>query len=123
MPSPRRIEKLNNLLCEELADILERDIEFPDSTLVTVTRVVISPDGHYASAMISVIGQAEPFAALAILEKNIYHIQQAVNRRMRTRPVPKITFRIDEEEERRERVEESLAQLRKKEELQGKLAW
>lgn len=117
MPSPRRVEKLNNLIREELAIILERDIEFPDSTLVTVTRVVISPDGHYASAMISVMGKSEPFAVLAILEKNIYHIQQTVNRRMRVRPVPKIAFRIDEEEERRERVEESLAELRKKEKL------
>ena len=35
----------------------------------------------------------------------------------RTRPVPKITFRIDEEEERRERVESSLAKLKQKKEL------
>ncbi len=117
MPSPRRVEKLANLLREELAGILKRDIEFPDGVLVTVTRVALSPDGHYASAFISVLGGDKPQSALEILAKNIYHIQQTVNRRMPVRPVPKITFQRDQEEERRERVEESLAQLRKKKDI------
>ena len=117
MPSPRRVEKLNNLLREELAGILEREIEFSEGVLVTVTRVLVSPDAHYASAMISVMPQKAKKSALEILAKNIYAIQQAVNRMTRTRPVPKITFRIDEEEERRERVERSLAQLKQKGEV------
>ena len=113
MPSPRRVEKLNNLIREELAGILEREIEFPEGALITVTRVLVSPDAHYASAMISVMPQKAKKTALEILAKNIYAIQQTVNRMTRTRPVPKITFRIDEEEERRERVEASLAKLKK----------
>ena len=117
MPSPRRVEKLSNLIREELAVYLAREIEFPDSMLVTITRVTVSPDAHYASAMISVLPSHAEKSALEILAKNIYHIQQAVNRRMRTRPVPKITFRIDEGEERREHVEQSLAQLKQKDEV------
>ena len=117
MPSPRRVEKLSNLIREELARFLEREIEFPEGALVTVTRVAISPDAHYAAAMISVLPENKAHAALEIVSKNIYHIQQAVNRRMRVRPVPKITFRIDEEEERRERVEQSLARLKQKGDL------
>ncbi len=114
MPSPRRVEKLSNLIREELAAFLAREIEFPESTLVTITRVRVSPDGHYAAAMISVLPENKARAALEILTKNIYHIQQAVNRRMRVRPVPKIAFHMDEEEERRERVEHSLAELKQK---------
>ena len=114
MPSPRRVEKLSHLLQEELASILERDIEFPEGTLVTITRVMVSPDAHYAAALISITPGEVQKPALEILAKNIYHIQQVVNRRMRTRPVPKITFRVDEEEERRERVEQSLARLKQK---------
>ena len=113
MPSPRRVEKLEHLIREELARFLERAIEFPDDTLVTVTRVIVSPDAHYAFAMITTLPEHKQKSALEILKKNIYHIQQAINRALRTRPVPKITFRIDQDEERRERVEASLAQLKK----------
>ena len=67
--------------------------------------------------MITILPEYKQKSALEILKKNIYHIQQAVNRRMRTRPVPKITFHIDEEEERRERVEHSLAKLKHKGDL------
>ena len=117
MPSPRRVEKLNHIMQEELAAILERDIEFPTAVFITVTRVIVSPDAHYAAAMVSVLPIQKQRKILEILAKNIYHIQQTINRRVRTRPVPKITFRIDEEEERRERVEQSLAQLKQKGEV------
>ena len=117
MPSPRRVEKLNNLLREELAAILVREIEFSEGTLVTVTRVIVSPDAHYATALVSITPENRQKIALEILAKNIYDIQQTINRRVRTRPVPKITFRIDEEEERRERVEHSIAQLKQKGEV------
>ena len=117
MPSPRRVEKLSNLIREQLAGFLEREIEFPDGVLVTVTRVTVSPDAHYAGAMISVLPEKKEKTAREILAKNISRVQQAINRALRTRPVPKITFRIDAQEARRERVEESLAQLKQKKEL------
>ena len=117
MPSPRRVEKLSNLLREELAAILERDIEFPDGMLVTLTRVAVSPDAHYASAMISVLPEKAQKDALEILRKNVYDIQQILNRRLRMRPVPKIRFVPDEGEAKRERVEKSLAELKQKENL------
>ena len=77
---------------------------------------VLSPDGFYATAYFSVLGGSAG-GALAILQKNVYDIQQAINRVLRMRPVPKIRFAVDEEEERRERVEESLARLKKNQEL------
>ncbi|KKW20308.1 MAG: hypothetical protein UY61_C0038G0004 [Candidatus Adlerbacteria bacterium GW2011_GWC1_50_9] len=75
MPSELRREKIENLLREELAKILDRDIEFPGRTIVTVTRVKSSVDGHYANAYVSILG-ADPAGALAALKKTIYHIQK-----------------------------------------------
>lgn len=112
MPSPRRSEKLSTLLCEELAGILEREIEFPEGVLVTITRVTVSLDFLYATALVSILGGA-PGTALEILAKNVYHIQQVLNRRLRMRPVPKIRFAIDEEELKRQGVEKSLAELKR----------
>ena len=116
MPTELRREKIENLLREELAKILDRDVEFPERTIVTVTRVKSSVDGHYANAFVSILG-ADPAGALAMLKKTIYHIQKSINKKLRIRPVPRIAFKIDAEEFNRERVEKQLAGLKRKGEL------
>ena len=84
--------------------------------MVTVSRVSVSQDGLHANIFFTVLGGAEE-DALAMLEKNVYDIQQLINRHLRMRPVPKIRFAIDEEEIKRQGVEKSLAELKQKEEL------
>lgn len=116
MASERRIEKLNQLVREEIAKSLDRGIEFPPETLVTVTRVLISEDLLYAACFISVFGENKK-EVMEILSKNLYNIQQGINRRLKIRPVPKIHFALDEEEIRREGVEKSLAELKRKGEV------
>lgn len=116
MASPLRVEKLNILLQEEIAKILDEELEFPEGNLVTVTRVSISSDVHYGAVFVSVLGK-DPQKCLEKLEKNTYHIQQLLNRRLRIRPVPKIRFAADENELKRESVERSLAELKRKEDF------
>ncbi len=107
---------MSMLFREEIAKILEREIEFQPGSLVTITNVDISPDGYYAAVLISIISK-EPKRVLEILGKNLYTIQQLLNRRMRIRPVPKIRFALDKAEFKREGVEKSLSQLKKKGEV------
>ena len=116
MSSERRIEKLQMLLREEIARILDREYEFPSGTLVTVTRIDISPDKRYAAVFISLLG-VDPLGALALIKKSVYHIQQMLNRTLRMRPVPQIHFELDKAELQRESIEKSLAQLKRKGEL------
>lgn len=116
MASERRIEKMKNLLREELAKILDREVDFPQDSIVTITKVSISPDAYYAAVFISILGK-EPASALEILQKKVYNIQQALNRRVRMRPVPKIRFAIDEGELQREKIEKSLARLKLNKEI------
>lgn len=111
----RRVQQVNILLRDELANIIDREIDLPEKTFVTVTRAITSRDLRYSNILITVIGDEKE--ALDILEKNIYNIQQMLNRRLRMRPVPKIRFLIDEEEIKRETIEKSLAELKKKGDL------
>lgn len=113
MVSSRRLEKLNILLQEEIAKILEEELEFPEGNLVTVTRVSISSDVYYGVVFISVLGE-NPQKCLEKLAKNTRHIQQLLNRRLRIRPVPKIRFVVDGGEMKREAIEKSLAELKRK---------
>jgi len=122
MPSPLRIEKINNLIREEIAEIADRTIEIPEGVLLTITRVQTSPDGHYATIFFSALGPGSILTETSnmsqktvqqILEKNVYGIQKELNRRLRMRPVPKITFAADRGEEHRETVERSLIEVKK----------
>lgn len=117
MASTLRIEKLNILLKDILAKIIDREIEFPENTIVTITRVTVASSVHYATVFISVLGGSANNEVLEILRKNVYNIQQQLNKKVRMRPVPKIKFNLDEEEIRREVVEKSLAELKRKKEI------
>ena len=112
MPSTRRVEQLSVLLKEEVSKIVDRELEFPEGAMVTLTRMMISKDARYATVFFSVLG-AEESAITAILEKNIYPVQQMLNRAVPIRPVPQIRFQPDQAEDRRERVEKSLAELKR----------
>ena len=116
MATERRLEKLGVLLREELSKILEREIEFPDGTFVTVTRADITPNRKSATVFVSLLG-SRPKEAMEILVKSRYNIQHLINRKVSMRPVPKIRFEIDQEEFRREQVEKSISDLKKKGEL------
>jgi len=110
--SVRRLERIENLIREVTAVIIARELAFGEETLVTVTRVLASPDLHYATIFVSVLGSrpdAEP-AVLRELSRAAGSMQGELNRRLRMRPVPKITFALDEAEKRRERVEKLLSE-------------
>ena len=112
MASQRRREQVTNLVREELARIIARDIELPVGVFLTVTHVEASSDLHYGTAFISLLG-GRVADAFALLEKEIYPIQQRLNRVLKMRPVPRIRFALDRDEFRREQVERSLAKLKK----------
>ena len=104
------------LMRDELGKIIDRDIEFAETTLVTITRIATSSDLRYATVFLSVLNGSDT-NVLELLAKNVYHIQQRLNKILRMRPVPKIRFAIDEEELRRESLEKSLAQIKQTGEL------
>lgn len=112
MADPRRIEKVNVLIREVIAAILMREIQPLEGTLITVTRVAVSHDLYYATVFISVLGGDATIedATFEELKKRTGTVQHHLNRALRMRPVPKITFAIDIDEQRRERVEKLLGE-------------
>ncbi len=93
--SSHRIEKVNSLLTEEVAKILLEKMEFPRGVLVSVTHGEATPDLREAKIFISVLPSEKRQRILEILEKNIYWIQQILNKKLVMRPMPKIIFKID----------------------------
>lgn len=115
MQEQHRILRLNALLQKELGRFLLEEIEFPEGAFVTVTRASAMSDLQHARVYISVIPEDKSKEVLRILNRNIFSIQQELNKELRMRPIPKIEWVLDEHLTEVQRVEELLEQVKEKE--------
>lgn len=107
-----RIKRINQLLKQEVSQLLLKEVDFTD-VLVTITRVKTSSDLKYAKINISVLPTEKSDLALKIIERNIFNIQQELNKRLYLRFVPKIRFEIDQLEVKAQKIEEILSKIDK----------
>ena len=110
-----RIQSVNSLIKNELSQILLKEVDFPEDTLATLTRVETSTDLSQAKVYISIMPDNKINEIFEILNKNIYKLQQELNKRLKMRPVPRIVFKKEEKTEEAGRIEELLEQLKKEE--------
>jgi ribosome-binding factor A len=113
--STNRIDKINSLLEREISQIIRKEVFFPNGVLVTLTSVKATGNLIEAKVYISAFPDGKIDEVLKILNKQIYGIQQQINKKVNMRPVPKIIFVADKTESKAGRVEELLAQLKKEE--------
>ena len=112
--SINRIQRVNSLIQEELGNIILREIEFPQNTLVTITRVKTSANIFEASILISVLPSDKFKQVIKILNNSIYELQQLLNKRLKMRPMPRIKFMQETETISAGEIEGILEQLKKK---------
>jgi ribosome-binding factor A len=108
-----RIERVNQLIKKELARIILREIDFPKNVLVTLTRVDTSPNLIGTKVFLSTIPEGRAQETMDILNGNIYMLQQALNKRLIMRPMPKIMFREEKVVREAGRVEEILEKAKR----------
>ena len=99
-----RIEQLNSLVQREVAGLIRREIDFPIDTIVTVTRAKVADDAESAKVWISVLPFDQAEEALHLMKKRIGDIQHLLNKRLVMKFVPKLTFVLDSQEERADRL-------------------
>jgi ribosome-binding factor A len=90
-----RKEILNSLLRKEIGKIMMKEMDF-GKTLVTVTQAKVSNDLSKAKILITVFPESEEKNVLFELQKNIYHLQKILNKKLKMKKVPKISFEIDQ---------------------------
>lgn len=109
-----RVQRVNQLIKKELAQIILREINFPRYILVTVTRVETSRNLIHSKIYISVMPNDEKQSVLESLNDKIYDIQHQLNKRLKMRPVPKIQFIDEKATKEAGRIEEILERIKKK---------
>jgi ribosome-binding factor A len=104
--SEYRGEKITNHIKELAAVFIER--EAGPTSLITVTRVLLSPDGKQAKIMISVLPREKEQAAYGFIRRNLGDLRKYITKGLKVNPIPFLTVEIDEGEKNRQKIDELL---------------
>ncbi len=110
-----RIQKVNNLIRQELGQMLQHQIKDPRiGSVVSITEVLTTPDLRYAKVYISVLGnETEKKATLKILIAAAGFFRRELAQRLTLRRVPELSFHQDNSIERGARLLELFENISK----------
>jgi ribosome-binding factor A len=92
----KRLDRVNQLIKEEISLLVQRELKDPRLGFVTVTDVEVSKDLRTARVYVSVLGsEADWRASIAALESARGFIRNWLVPRLRMRAIPHLTFHPD----------------------------
>jgi ribosome-binding factor A len=93
----QRIQRIDELLRQEIGQALEREVTDPGIGFVTVTNVETAPDLSRARVWVSVIGSEEKRKeTLAALRRAMPFIRHSLGTKIRLRKIPELDVRLDD---------------------------
>lgn len=105
----QRLERVGQLIRDEISEILRRDIHDPLIGFVTITEVEVSPDLRHAKVFFSVLGDMEQVqSSIRGLLRARKYINSRLSERLDLRYTPKLRFVLDETAARAQHLEELL---------------
>lgn len=109
----KRTDRLNSLLKEVLSEVIKREVRNPHvNELMTVTRVEITKDLHYAKVYVSVIGSpTEKQETIGALNSAAGFIAVHAAKKVVLRYFPNLTFILDNSVDKQIRIESLLTQI------------
>jgi ribosome-binding factor A len=108
----KRLERVNQLLKEEVSMLLQRELKDPRLGFVTVTEVATSKDLREAKIFVSVLGNEEQWAAsLEALASARGFIRHWLRHHLDLRATPELLFRPDRSMEHAARIQALLRAL------------
>ena len=109
-----RVDQINELLKHELALLISQEVFAPDF-LITVSYVDCSPDLNNAKVGISVLPDKFSGTALEKLKKHSALFNKALNKKIKIRRIPRLSWKIDTTEKEAAELEDVLAKIREEE--------
>ena len=108
-------ERLGEAIREEIGAILEGELGDPRIGLVTVSEVMLAPNGKSAHVLVAVAGgEDEAVETIEGLTAATGFIRHEVAARLGLRVAPELFFRLDQTEKYGGRVEELLKRVNKR---------
>ncbi|MFH0740229.1 MAG: 30S ribosome-binding factor RbfA [bacterium] len=113
----KRLNKLQEVLKEELAGVISQEIDFPKGIIATVMSVRIYSDLSWAEIFVSVIPEKESEFVINVLKRKAYFLHKALNDRIKLRRIPRIKFLPYTGPNSQEKIEQILDEISAKEKL------
>lgn len=107
MSNVSRIDRVNEILKREIADLLERKrFKEGNNCMISVTGVNTAPNLRHAEVCISVLGGDETTKdeALSFLRKNRCRLQKSISQDVVMKYTPVLSFSIDRNIEQGDKV-------------------
>jgi ribosome-binding factor A len=109
----KRLERVNQLIKEEISAVLQRQIKDPRLGFVTVTEVDTTADLKLARVYVSVLGSEEQWAkSFKALESARGFVWNWLRKHLDLRVTPQLAFRPDRSMEHAAQIQSLLAGLR-----------
>jgi len=113
MAKTQRKQRLESLLRREIASCVATELRDPRIGFVTITRVEMTGDLQHATAFYTVLGdEAQVTLASRALAGARGYVQQSYAGLVKMRHVPRLRFAYDEQEARRQRMDDLIARAR-----------
>ena len=92
----KRIDRINQLIKEEISGLLQRGLKDPRLGFVTVTEVDVSKDLRHAKVFVSILGSEDDWrGTLEALESASGYVRHWLRQNLRLRYIPELSFRPD----------------------------
>lgn len=109
----KRLDRVNQLIKEEVSTLLQRELKDPRLGFVTVTDVETSKDLRVAKVFVSVLGDDRQWAAsLAALASARGFVRNWLRQHLDLRVTPEVDFRADHSMEHAARIQSLLKRVR-----------
>jgi len=108
-------ERRREALREEIATVVEGELEDPRIGLVTVNEVQLAPDGKIARVFVQVDGDDdEALESLKGLQASAGYIKHQVVTNLGLRHSPELVFVLDRSQQYSSRIDELLTRVKKR---------
>jgi ribosome-binding factor A len=106
-----RLDKVNELIKQIIAEIIERELSLKAGVFITVAKVDTTADLRYTRVFVSIFPEKEISYAMKSLEKEMYRIQGSLNKKLSMKPLPRIEFKVDLTESKADKIEKLLKEI------------
>ena len=115
-----RMERVQELMKQEISKIILEDVKDPRVGFVTVTRVHVTSDLRSARVFVSLMGSEEQMAECwRGLNRSLGFIRREVGQRVRLRYTPELSLEIDDSMAYSAHIQELLLRVQREETGKG----
>ena len=111
--SQLRVEKVQELMKQEISQIIQRELKDPRIGFVTVTSVECTGDFREAKIYVSLMGSEQQVKdSWAGLNRGLGFIRREIGKRIRLRFTPELTFELDKSLDYSAHIQELLLKIK-----------